>query len=126
RDLAAAHGKNVRLVTAGNDVELDTTAVELLRDPLTHMIRNASDHGIEPSAERVAKGKPAVGHITLEARHEAGAILIRVSDDGAGLDRNAIGDDDRVIFEPGFTTSKAVTDLSGRGVGMDVVRRGIE
>ena len=126
RDLAAAHGKNARLVTIGEDVELDTSAVELLRDPLTHMIRNAIDHGIEPSAERVAKGKPAVGHITLEARHEAGAILIRVSDDGAGLDRNAIGDDDRVIFEPGFTTSREVTDLSGRGVGMDVVRRGIE
>ena len=136
RDLAAAHGKNVRLETIGEDVELDTSAVERLRDPLTHMIRNAIDHGIEPPAERVAKGKPAAGHITLEARHEAGMIVIRVSDDGAGLDRNAIAaraqtlglsaDNDRVIFEPGFSTTQEVTDLSGRGVGMDVVRRGIE
>src|SRR6185436_14589182 len=137
RDLAAAHGKNAQLVTIGEDVELDTSAVELLRDPLTHMIRNAIDHGIEPPAERMAKGKTPVGHITLEARHEAGTITIRVSDDGSGLDRRAIaararilgleGDDtDRLIFESGFTTSENVTDLSGRGVGMDVVRRGIE
>ncbi|MCU1245268.1 MAG: CheA signal transduction histidine kinase [Acidobacteria bacterium] len=142
RDVAAAHGKNARLVTIGDDVELDTTAVEMLRDPLTHMIRNALDHGLETSAERVANGKAAVGHITLEARHEAGSITIRVSDDGAGLDRRAIaargaalGFDpirlsdaelDRLIFEPGFSTSGAVTDLSGRGVGMDVVRRAIE
>ncbi|HWW60047.1 MAG TPA: chemotaxis protein CheA [Thermoanaerobaculia bacterium] len=136
RDLAAAHGKNARLVTIGDDVELDTSAVELLRDPLTHMIRNAIDHGIEPSPVRVANGKAAVGHITLEARHEAGAIIIRVSDDGAGLDRAAIAerahalgigaDGDRAIFAPGFTTADEITDLSGRGVGMDVVRRGIE
>jgi two-component system, chemotaxis family, sensor kinase CheA len=126
RDTAAIHGKNARLTTIGDDVEIDTTAVELLRDPITHMIRNAIDHGIEPSSERVAKGKSPVGHITLAAKHEAGTITIRVSDDGAGLDRAAIGADDRVIFEPGFTTTKEVTDLSGRGVGMDVVRRGIE
>jgi two-component system chemotaxis sensor kinase CheA len=142
RDVAAAHGKNARLVTIGDDVELDTTAVEILRDPLTHMIRNALDHGLETSAERVASGKAAVGHITLEARHEAGSITIRVSDDGAGLNRRAIaargtalGFDparlsdaelDRLIFEPGFSTSGAITDLSGRGVGMDVVRRAIE
>lgn len=135
RDLAAAHGKNVRLTTIGEDVDLDTSAVELLRDPLTHMIRNAIDHGIETSSERVANGKPATGRITLEARHEAGAIVIRVSDDGAGLNRAAISaraqalnlaDSERAIFEPGFSTSREVTDLSGRGVGMDVVRRGIE
>jgi two-component system chemotaxis sensor kinase CheA len=142
RDLAALHGKNARLTTTGDDVEIDTTAVELLRDPITHMIRNAIDHGIEPSSERVAKGKPAVGQIALAARHEAGAIIIRISDDGAGLDRRAIaararklgvdserlteGEVHRLIFEPGFTTSEEVTDLSGRGVGMDVVRRGIE
>jgi two-component system chemotaxis sensor kinase CheA len=126
RDTAAIHGKNARLTTIGDDVEIDTSAVELLRDPITHMIRNAIDHGIEPSSERVAKGKSPVGHITLAAKHEAGTIIIRVSDDGAGLDRQAIGADDNVIFEPGFTTSKEVTDLSGRGVGMDVVRRGIE
>lgn len=137
RDLAAMHGKNARLATIGDDVELDTSAVELLRDPLAHMIRNAIDHGIETSAERVSKGKPAVGHITLEARHEAGSVIIRVSDDGAGLDREAIAaraghtiendaELDRLIFEPGFSTSEVVTDLSGRGVGMDVVRRTIE
>jgi two-component system, chemotaxis family, sensor kinase CheA len=126
RDTAAIHGKNARLATVGDDVEIDTTAVELLRDPITHMIRNAIDHGIEPSSERVAQGKSPVGHITLAAKHEAGTIIIRVSDDGAGLDRAAIGADDTVIFDPGFTTAKEVTDLSGRGVGMDVVRRGIE
>jgi len=142
RDVAAMHGRNARLTTIGDDVEIDTTAVELLRDPITHMIRNAIDHGIEPSSERVAKGKPAVGHITLAAKHEAGTITIRVSDDGAGLDGRAIaarartfgmqtdrltdGEIQRFIFEPGFTTSDQVTDLSGRGVGMDVVRRGIE
>jgi two-component system chemotaxis sensor kinase CheA len=138
RDLAATHGKSARLLTRGDDVELDTRAVELLRDPLTHMIRNAIDHGIETPAERIASGKPAAGCITLDARHEAGTVTIRVSDDGAGLDRRSIaararelgieqdGDPLRLIFEPGFTTADEVTDLSGRGVGMDVVRRGIE
>jgi two-component system, chemotaxis family, sensor kinase CheA len=142
RDVAATHGKNARLVTIGEDVELDTTAVEALRDPLTHMIRNAIDHGIEPSPARVAAGKPPVAHITLEARHEAGSIIVVVSDDGAGLSRRDIGararvlgiDPDRLsdaelwrlIFEPGFSTAANVTDLSGRGVGMDVVRRSIE
>jgi len=137
RDLASAHGKNARLVTCGDDVELDTTAVELLRDPLTHMIRNAIDHGLETPDVRAANGKSPIGTITLDARHEAGTITIRISDDGAGLDRGAIAarartlgiehaDSDRLIFEPGFTTSNEVTDLSGRGVGMDVVRRAVE
>jgi two-component system chemotaxis sensor kinase CheA len=142
RDVAAAHGKNARLVTIGEDVELDTTAVEALRDPLTHMVRNAIDHGLEPSPARVAAGKPPVGHVTLEARHQAGSIIIRVSDDGAGLSRRNIAarartlgiDADRLtdaelwrlIFEPGFSTASSVTDLSGRGVGMDVVRSSIE
>jgi two-component system, chemotaxis family, sensor kinase CheA len=137
RDLAATHGKNARLVTLGDDVELDTSAVELLRDPLTHMIRNAIDHGLEPSHVRVANGKSPVGRITLEARHDAGSIFIRVSDDGAGLDKDAIraqaqsaAESDAevfdLIFAPGFSTAAAVTDLSGRGVGMDVVRRAIE
>jgi len=142
RDLASAHGKNARLVTTGDDVEIDTTAVELLRDPLTHMIRNSIDHGLEPSSQRIASGKPPVGTITLEAHHEAGSVIIRVSDDGAGLDRAAIAargtelgldtgrltesEIDQLIFESGFSTSDSVTDLSGRGVGMDVVRRGIE
>ncbi len=142
RDVAAAHGKNARLITIGEDVELDTTAVEALRDPLTHMVRNAIDHGLEPSPARVAAGKPPVGHVTLEARHQAGSIIIRVSDDGAGLSRRniaararALGIDAdrltdaelwRLIFEPGFSTASSVTDLSGRGVGMDVVRTSIE
>ena len=125
RDLAAAHGKNVRLVIIGDDVEVDTSAVETLRDPLAHMIRNAIDHGIEPSAQRVARSKPAVGRITLEARHDAGSIIVRVSDDGAGLDRSIIATPD-VIFQSGFSTAREVTDLSGRGIGMDVVRRAVE
>jgi two-component system chemotaxis sensor kinase CheA len=142
RDVAASHGKNARLSTIGEDVELDTTAVEALRDPLTHMIRNAIDHAIEPSPARIAAGKAPVGHVTLEARHEAGSIVILVSDDGGGLNRRdiaararALGQDPdrltdaelwRLIFEPGFSTAANVTDLSGRGVGMDVVRRSIE
>jgi two-component system chemotaxis sensor kinase CheA len=142
RDVAASHGKNARLVTIGEDVEIDTTAVEALRDPLTHMIRNAIDHGLEPSPARVAAGKTPVGHITVEARHEAGSIIVIVSDDGSGLNRAAIAargralgfEPDRMsdaelwrlIFEPGFSTAANVTDLSGRGVGMDVVRRSIE
>jgi two-component system chemotaxis sensor kinase CheA len=135
RDLASAHGKNARLITIGDDVEIDTTAVEMLRDPLMHMIRNAIDHGLEASAQRSLAGKPPAGTITLEARHEAGSVIINVSDDGAGLDRDAIAAraqslglaaTDDVIFESGFSTTDEVTDLSGRGVGMDVVRRGIE
>jgi two-component system chemotaxis sensor kinase CheA len=125
-DIAPSHGKEARLVTIGDDVEIDTNAVEMLRDPLTHMIRNAIDHGIESPERRAAAGKPAAGTITLEAKHEAGTIIIRVSDDGAGIDRKAIEAGVNVIFESGFTTSDTVTDLSGRGVGMDVVRRAIE
>jgi len=137
RDPSVAQGKIARLVTAGDDVELDTTAVELLRDPLTHMIRNAIDHGLELPAHRVAAGKQAVGRITLEAKHDGGSVVIRVSDDGAGLDRDAIraragssAETDAEIFElifaSGFTTSETVTEISGRGVGMDVVRRAVE
>jgi two-component system chemotaxis sensor kinase CheA len=142
RDLAASHGKNARLITSGDDVELDTSAVEMLRDPLAHMIRNAIDHGLEPSSERVAAGKSPVGRITLAAAHEAGTIVIRISDDGAGLRRRniaaratALGLDaerlsdaeiDRLVFQPGLSTAGSVTDLSGRGVGMDVVRRTVE
>jgi two-component system chemotaxis sensor kinase CheA len=124
RDTAASHGKSAHLVTIGEEVEVDTTAVEMLRDPLTHMIRNAIDHGLELPEERIANGKPAAGTITLEARHEAGTIVIRISDDGAGI--RVGGDHLNVIFEPGFTTSDTVTDLSGRGMGMDVVRRAVD
>ncbi len=124
RDTAATHGKAAQLVTSGDDVEVDTTAVEMLRDPLTHMIRNSIDHGIELPEERIAHGKPASGTITLAAHHEAGSIVIRISDDGAGIrvDGNRL----ETIFEPGFSTAETVTDLSGRGVGMDVVRRAVE
>jgi two-component system chemotaxis sensor kinase CheA len=137
RDLTVAQGKLARLITIGEDVELDTSAVERLRDPLTHMVRNAIDHGLEMPAERAAKGKPAIGRITLEAKHDAGAIIMRVSDDGAGLDRDAIraragssAESDAevfdLIFSPGFSTADVVTEISGRGVGMDVVRRSVE
>jgi len=124
RDIASTHGKAAELVTSGDDVEVDTTAVEMLRDPLTHMIRNAIDHGIEEPEQRIANGKPATGTITLAAHHEAGSIVIRISDDGAGI--KVEGDRLEKIFEPGFTTSESVTDLSGRGVGMDVVRQAVE
>ena len=124
RDTASTHGKVAQLVTTGDDVEVDTTAVEMLRDPLTHMIRNAIDHGIETPEQRVANGKAATGTITLSAQHEAGSILIRLSDDGAGI--RVGGERLDKIFEPGFSTSETVTDLSGRGVGMDVVRRAVE
>ncbi|HEX3583003.1 MAG TPA: Hpt domain-containing protein, partial [Thermoanaerobaculia bacterium] len=121
RDTASTHGKAAQLVTIGDDVEVDTTAVEMLRDPLTHMIRNSIDHGIETPEQRTAQGKPPAGTITLAAHHEAGSVVIRISDDGAGI--RIDGDRLDKIFEPGFSTAEAVTDLSGRGVGMDVVRR---
>jgi len=144
RDTAAALGKRARLVLEGEDVELDMSVVEHLRDPLTHMIRNAVGHGIETPAERLAAGKDPVGRVTVRTIAESGSIVIQVADDGRGLDRerilrraralDLIGDGeaasvarlDSLIFEPGFTTVEKVTDLSGRGVGMDVVRRNIE
>ncbi len=144
RDLAESHGKVTRLVTEGEDVEGDATVIEHLRDPLTHLVRNALDHGIEPPETRSMAGKDPCGLVTLAARHEAGTIVIELSDDGAGIDRERLlerardsgiapeGGDlsereiERLIFEPGFTTAERVSDLSGRGVGMDVVRRNIE
>jgi two-component system chemotaxis sensor kinase CheA len=144
RDMAAATGKSVRLLIQGEDVEVDTRVIEHLRDPLTHMIRNAVDHGIEPAHVRQARGKDPCGRVTLRAYHEAGSIVIQVADDGAGLDRERIVEraksqgivsepekltDAEVyqfVFEPGFSTAETVTDLSGRGVGMDVVRRNVE
>jgi two-component system chemotaxis sensor kinase CheA len=144
RDVAAAHGKEAHLVVDGEDVEVDMSIIEMIRDPLTHLIRNALDHGIESPEVRAAHGKPRSGCITLRARHEAGRIVLQVSDDGAGLSRERIlararaigrvadgerlGDADvyRLIFEPGFSTAAAVTDMSGRGIGLDVVRRNVD
>jgi two-component system chemotaxis sensor kinase CheA len=144
RDMAAATGKSVRLHLEGGDVEVDTRVIEHLRDPLTHMIRNAVDHGIEPPPARKARGKDPCGRVTLRAFHDAGSIVIEVADDGTGLDRERIIERARslgivaepeklpdaeiygLVFEAGFSTAETVTDLSGRGVGMDVVRRNVD
>jgi two-component system chemotaxis sensor kinase CheA len=143
RDAAVAHGKQARLLIQGEEAEADLGVVEQLRDPLTHMIRNAIDHGVEPPDQRRARGKSAVATITVAARHEAGRLVVVVSDDGAGLDRARILARARerglvadgqalaereihdLIFRPGFSTAESVTELSGRGIGMDVVRRNI-
>ncbi|ACL63985.1 CheA signal transduction histidine kinase [Anaeromyxobacter dehalogenans 2CP-1] len=144
RDLASNLGKQARLVMEGEDVEVDTAVIEHIRDPLLHMVRNALDHGIERPDERRAAGKPPVGTLTLRAFHDAGSMVVQVLDDGRGLDvrriaqqavaRGLASDPARIgpedaaglIFEPGLSTADAVTELSGRGVGMDVVRRNIE
>ena len=144
RDVATAQGKQARLVVEGEDVEVDTSVVEHVRDPLTHMVRNALDHGIEPPDVRRAHGKDPVGTVTLRAFHEGGSMVIEVEDDGGGLDRRKIAeravamgivsdpsrvDDEelaRAVFEPGLSTAERVTEISGRGVGMDVVRRNVE
>lgn len=144
RDLAASGGKQIQLLLEGEETELDRNMVEKLGDPLVHMIRNSVDHGIEPQDERIARGKPAQGTIRLSAAHQRGGIVIRLTDDGKGLDparirakaieRGLIRVDAEMdaseivslIFLPGFSTAEAVTDLSGRGVGMDVVRSNIE
>ena len=144
RDLATACGKQVRLVIEGAEAEVDTAIIEHVRDPVTHMVRNAIDHGIEPPDVRQRQGKDPTGEIRLCAFHDAGSIVIEIQDDGAGLDRARIleegvrhglltdaaraNDEDveRLIFEPGLSTSGQVTEISGRGVGMDVVRRNVE
>jgi len=144
RDVAQASGKIARLAMGGEDVEIDLSVVEHLKDPLTHMIRNALDHGIETPEIRQAQGKERCGLITLSASHDGANIVIQVRDDGAGLSRERIvararslgmvaepeklTDQDlyQLIFEPGFSTAETITDISGRGVGMDVVRRNIE
>jgi two-component system chemotaxis sensor kinase CheA len=144
REVEAATGKSVRLVTEGEGVEVDRTVIERLADPLTHMVRNAIDHGIERPEARLAAGKPAEGVVRISASHRAGRVVIEVSDDGGGVDRErvrqvaaarglieaeaALSDDelDNLIFAPGFSTAHAVSDLSGRGVGMDVVRRSVQ
>lgn len=143
RDLAAKLGKAVELVTVGEQTELDKGVIEKLADPLTHLVRNSLDHGLETSEQRIAAGKPATGTVTLRAGHQGGSIVIEVIDDGRGLDRarilakarergmrvdDAMSDAEvfALVFEPGFSTAAEITDVSGRGVGMDVVRRNIQ
>jgi two-component system chemotaxis sensor kinase CheA len=142
-DVSAELGKQIQLVVSGEDAELDKTVVEQIADPLTHLVRNAIDHGIESAALRTERGKPLSGTIRLNAFHDSGSIVIEVSDDGGGLKRDRIlakaqerglieagrvlNDSEifALIFEPGFSTAETVTNLSGRGVGMDVVKRNI-
>jgi two-component system chemotaxis sensor kinase CheA len=144
RDLSRKSGKQVRLVTSGETTEVDRSMVENIADPLVHMIRNAVDHGLEPPDARVAAGKPPMGEIRLSACHEGGSVVIQIEDDGRGLDQAAIvrkavekgliesadgmseAEISALIFAPGFSTAKEVTEISGRGVGMDVVKRNIE
>lgn len=144
RDLAIKNGKQIQLVMSGEETQLDKTVIEAIIDPLTHLIRNSADHGIEPPEERVARGKPVQGTIKIDAFHEGGNIRITVEDDGQGLNWEKIlakakqlgmvaegeplGKKEiwQLIFRPGFSTAEKVTDLSGRGVGMDVVKRNIE
>lgn len=143
RDMASKLGKKVELITVGRATELDKSLIERIIDPLTHLVRNSLDHGIEPPDVRVAAGKDPEGQLVLSAQHSGGNIVIEVSDDGAGLNRERImakaqaqgipiGDnalDEEVwqlIFAPGFSTAAQITDVSGRGVGMDVVKRNIQ
>ena len=142
-DVSRELGKEIQLAVHGEDTELDKTVVEKIADPLMHLVRNAIDHGIEPADVRVARGKPAVGTVTLNAYHDSGSIVIEVGDDGGGLKRDRIlakaierglveegrtltdGEVFNFIFEAGFSTAASITNLSGRGVGMDVVKRNI-
>jgi two-component system chemotaxis sensor kinase CheA len=146
RDLAVACGKQAVLEMEGQDTELDKSIIEAIRDPLTHLVRNAVDHGIESPAERAARGKPAEGRLALHAFHEGGKVIIEISDDGAGIDpqrvrakaiqaklltaeqADRLNDRELVnlVFLPGFSTTERVTQFSGRGVGMDVVRTHVE
>jgi len=144
RDLSRKAGKLVALETRGEDTELDKTIAEALADPLMHMVRNAIDHGIEPPEIRAAAGKDPTAHVWLAAYHQGGQIVVEVADDGRGLDREKIqakarqsgllqdgaqlseNDLFHLIFEPGFSTADEVTDISGRGVGMDVVRKHVQ
>jgi two-component system chemotaxis sensor kinase CheA len=144
RETASMTGKQVKLITEGEGTEVDKTVIERLSDPITHMLRNAIDHGLETPEERIAAGKPAEGTVRLAALHRSGRIVIEVGDDGKGINRQRVrelavargvisadqtlSDDevDNLIFAPGFSTAKAVSDLSGRGVGLDVVKRSIQ
>ncbi len=144
REVADMTGKSVRLVTEGENCEVDKTVIERLADPLTHMIRNAIDHGLEKPEDRVRAGKPEQGVVRMIAAHRSGRVVIEVSDDGAGINRAKVreiaikkgiidedaqltdGEIDDLIFAPGFSTASTISDVSGRGVGMDVVRRSIQ
>jgi two-component system chemotaxis sensor kinase CheA len=144
RELTDATGKIVRLRTEGEATEVDRTVIERLADPLTHMIRNAVDHGVERPEVREAAGKPAQGEVKLSAAHRSGRIVIEVSDDGAGINRQRVreiaikkeliapdaqlteSEIDNLLFMPGFSTAQTVSNISGRGVGMDVVKRSIQ
>lgn len=144
RDICHSTGKAIELVISGGETEVDKTVVEKISDPLMHLVRNSADHGIEQPEIRISRGKPEKGCIRLNAYNDAGSIVIEVSDDGAGLNREKIlkkaiernlvsqeqtlSDNElfRLIFEPGFSTAEKITNVSGRGVGMDVVRRNIE
>ncbi|AJE46899.1 chemotaxis protein CheA [Celeribacter indicus] len=144
REASASVGKDVRLHTEGETTEVDKTVIERLADPLTHMIRNAVDHGLEKPEARLENGKPREGHVTLTARHRSGRIVIEVTDDGAGINRERVkakaiekgliapdiplsdGDIDNLLFLPGFSTAAEISNLSGRGVGMDVVKSSIQ
>ena len=143
RDLSAKLDKKCKLVTVGENTEVDKTVIQELADPLTHMIRNSVDHGLEKPADRIAAGKPEQGTITLSAEHRGGRIVIEIEDDGAGINRERVLEKaiekgivpanatlspeeiENLLFAPGFSTAEKVTDVSGRGVGMDVVRRNI-
>lgn len=144
RDLSAKAGKKIQLVLSGEETELDKTVIESIGDPLTHLVRNSADHGLEAPEERLDNNKSELGTIRLNAFHEGGSICITVEDDGRGLNRDKIvakaikqgliGENDKLtdeqiwplIFKPGFSTAEKITDVSGRGVGMDVVKRNIE
>jgi two-component system chemotaxis sensor kinase CheA len=144
RDVAKELGKEIELVITGAETELDKTVVDKIGDPLTHLVRNSMDHGIESTENRIARGKSPRGTVRLNAYHDSGNVVIEVSDDGNGLNRDRIlakalekglisagqsltdAEVYQLIFEPGFSTAAKVTNLSGRGVGMDVVRRNIE
>lgn len=144
RDVSRELGKDIELVITGGETELDKSVVERITDPLTHLVRNAMDHGIEPAELRLARGKPPKGRLMLNAYHDSGSIVIEVADDGGGLDHarilkkalerglvsagQTLTDQEiyQLVFEPGFSTAEQVSNLSGRGVGMDVVKRNIE